>query len=75
MGSNDSFEKGKWMNTQSTKSSTSRFGASKVLQSKSQEGTLSGRASLSATAFMSTLKTIFFRNDSASIEQIETIKD
>lgn len=70
IGSNGSFEKGKWMDTQPTQPSTSRFSASKVLQSKSQEDTLSGRACLFATAFLPTLKTNFFRNGSASIERI-----
>jgi hypothetical protein len=62
------------MNSQPTQPSTSRFSASKVLRGKSQEDTLSGRACLSAYAFLPTLKINFFGNGSASVERILTYK-
>jgi len=58
------------MSSQPKQPSTSRFSDSKVLLGKSQEATLSGRACLSASAFLPILKTRFFGNGSASIGRI-----
>lgn len=68
IGSNDSFEKGKWMDTQPIQSSTFAIRTSRHATKNYK------RACLSASAFLPTIKTNFFNNSSASIERIYNCK-